>query len=549
MGPPLPVRRPDRRRIVASAALAVISLLALSAWAGPWPAIAGLLLSALVITGFWTGHIQALQGQLALTDARLAQVYDFNPIGIAALDSDGRYTYVNPAYRAIYGWESEAFIGRTLVDMVVPLRDRYPMTQILLQAVQSGELPEPREWEQRCKSGGRVVVRHHFDVIYDAGGRGMGVLIAADDVTATFNLEHELGRASRTVQRLAEALPDPVGIVVDGRVVWANGLLLSLLGFEDVDDAVGSSMVLYVAEEERPGWGQLMERAAQAPVAPVQLELLTRDNRRLAAEVSALPLVFQTERAVMVVARDLTNVRSLEAQVKQLDRMASLGTLAAGVAHEINNPLTYIHLKLHCAIAEVEGLQGFDPAVAKGLKDALDGANRVREIVKELRTFSHQGSEMTTVDVESVVEGALRIVSNEVRHNAIVVRDFGVAPPVYGNQGRLAQVFLNLVTNALHAVEDRGAGVGEIRICTRLIDDMVEISVQDSGVGVPPEMIDRVFDAFFTTKATGRGTGLGLAVCRNIVEEHGGTISVSSPIGEGATFTVRIHPLPRGLAI
>ena len=253
---------------------------------------------------------------------------------------------------------------------------------------------------------------------------------------------------------------------------------------------------------------------------------------------------------------DITEPRRLQAQLMVSDRMASVGTLAAGMAHEINNPLAAVIANLDFMVeslgraVEDEAPEGSTPRrnawlreELKGpLEDAREAAQRVRFIVRDLKIFSRTpGDEPpAAVDVRPIMESSLRMAWNEIRHRARLVKDYEPVPGVRANEARLGQVFLNLIVNAAQALPEGRAEHNEIRVRTRLAGARVVIEVSDTGPGIPPEIIGRIFDAFFTTKAVGVGTGLGLAICQRIVTDMGGELTVASTVGKGTTFCVSL---------
>ncbi|HET9552940.1 MAG TPA: ATP-binding protein [Anaeromyxobacteraceae bacterium] len=235
------------------------------------------------------------------------------------------------------------------------------------------------------------------------------------------------------------------------------------------------------------------------------------------------------------------------ARLAQADRLASIGTLAAGVAHELNNPLTFVLSNLAFAAEELERVlasPAAEPAavedLVRALEEARQGADRMRVIVRDLRALS-RGDEQPhgPVEVARVLEYAVGLAWSELRHRARLVRVLGDVPPVRGSEARLGQVFLNLLVNAAQAVPEGAPDRNEIRLVARRADgDRVAIEVSDTGAGMSPETRRKIFDPFFTTKAAGVGTGLGLWVCHNLVAAHGGEIEVESEPGRGTTFRV-----------
>ncbi len=254
----------------------------------------------------------------------------------------------------------------------------------------------------------------------------------------------------------------------------------------------------------------------------------------------------ETGRAIRMTGsmQDITARKALEERLLLADRMASMGTLAAGVAHEINNPLAYIKGNLDYVLETLAGETGLDPDVVLALEDAREGANRVRAIVRDLKMFSRAGAASKgPVDVEAVVTSSIAMAWNEIRHRARLVRRAGNPPPVLASEARLGQVVLNLVVNAAQAIPEGATEAHEIRVETGVAaDGRVFIEVADTGVGITPETRRRMFDPFFTTKAIGDGTGLGLSICHAIVTELGGEIAVESDPGRGTTLRVLLAP-------
>lgn len=253
---------------------------------------------------------------------------------------------------------------------------------------------------------------------------------------------------------------------------------------------------------------------------------------------------------------DVTERRNMQARLQLADRMASVGTLAAGVAHEINNPLAYVLANLGYAHGELNRQleRGAPPTlhlVSTALGEALHGAERVQNIVGDLKTFSRESPEqLHAVDVRRVLDSTLNLASAEIRHRARLVKRYGDGvPPVHGNESRLGQVFLNLLVNAVQSLPSDGtAEQQEIRVTTRRQEDgRVAVEITDTGAGIAPELMGRIFDPFFTTKPPGVGTGLGLSICHNLVTAMGGELHVFSDLGRGTTFQILMPPSQESL--
>lgn len=303
---------------------------------------------------------------------------------------------------------------------------------------------------------------------------------------------------------------------------------------------------------------QVRRRTAELQTALRENERINRDLTREREE----------QRVLIKKLEDAHN------QLLQAEKLASIGQLAAGVAHEVNNPIGFVNSNLgtlkqyigdlfelidayeqlepELPVTSREGLKALKarielPFLREDLPslitESIDGTARVRRIVQDLRDFSREGdADWHTVDVHAGLESTLKVVWSEIRYKAEIERDYGQLPEIYCLPSQLNQVFLNLLLNAAQAILEHGT----ITLRTRCQEDHVFISVSDTGVGIAPENLDRIFDPFFTTKPVGKGVGLGLSVTYGIVEKHGGRIEVESEPGKGSTFTIRL-PVRQGV--
>lgn len=238
---------------------------------------------------------------------------------------------------------------------------------------------------------------------------------------------------------------------------------------------------------------------------------------------------------IVGVAQDITETKEVQARMVFSDRMISIGTLAGGVAHEINNPLATISASLEM-IAEARG--------DSETRDARRAVDRIRTIVRGLGAFSRVDDDSRQpVDINRVMELAIGLASNEIRHRARLVKQLGTVPAVFANAARLGHVFLNLLTNAAEAFREGDVGQHEVKVVTRTDDaGWAIIDVHDNGAGIPRDVQARIFDPFFTTKGVGQGTGLGLSICHGTVRSLGGDITFRTQVGRGTTFSVALPP-------
>ena len=353
-----------------------------------------------------------------------------------------------------------------------------------------------------------------------------------------FSLLAPTGFAGQILESMSEgvALATP-----EGRIRLANPSLAALL------EVPLASLI------DRPIQSFLagVDLDCEEEVREIESEIDTPE-RRVPVALSSAPLRDKLGNllGLVLVVRDLREVVNLRSRLITSARLAAVGELAAGIAHEINNPLAYIGANLRAlrehwlaladawrsGAAKADFAELFDEGTAM-LDDSLEGVERTAVIVRDVRTFSHGGSdERERFDPNEVLERALRVAAPQLRRVATIERAYGEIPLVEGARRELEQVFLNLIVNAGQALEE----LGVLRVRTAVVDGEVEIAVADSGRGIAPEHIDRIFDPFFTTKPVGEGTGLGLSISHEIVRRHGGRIDVSSEPGHGTEFRVRL---------
>ena len=356
----------------------------------------------------------------------------------------------------------------------------------------------------------------------------------------------ESARRNRLLGFAVDQASDPTAVLDgEGRVVdaneamarWAGEARGALLGrpFGEVHGGPG---------DER--WRDLLGAARSGEEVRAEVSRFGGTGEARTVEWSVGRLAFEGRDHYVVTARDVTDRRRAETAI----RLAGMGTLAAGVAHEINNPLSFVlanlvHLRESLSAGHVTPEQREDLAAAA--RDAEEGATRVSNIVRDLRAVSRpEGDTLRSIDVRTPLRAALSMAHNEIRHRARLVTEMGEVPLVLANEGRMTQVFLNLLVNAAQAIPEGRADANEIRVRTFTDGSgRAVVEVADTGSGMPPEVRARIFDPFYTTKAPGVGTGLGLSICHGIVSSLGGEIEVESEAGRGSTFRVALPPTSR----
>ncbi len=316
----------------------------------------------------------------------------------------------------------------------------------------------------------------------------------------------------------------------------------------------------------------------QNAVHRLQLE---NDNKNYRANLERLvsERTIELKKINSELARALDEIRNTQAHMVHTEKMASIGQLAAGVAHEINNPVGFVGSNLNTLaeyqsdlslliqeyrklmrelkespdagkcesileqVQQIETLENdldVDYLITDTndlIEESIEGTDRIKKIVADLKDFAHPGEDkLKPSDINKNLESTLNVVWNELKYKATVTKDFGELPYIICNPHQLNQVFMNILVNAAQAIEKQG----EIAISTRAVDDAVEIKFRDTGSGIEPKSVGRIFDPFFTTKEVGKGTGLGLHLAYNIIKKHNGSVNVESELGVGTTFTIRL---------
>ncbi len=344
-------------------------------------------------------------------------------------------------------------------------------------------------------------------------------------------------------------------LTLDGMFMYASPNWTEILGHE-ISEVMGQSFVPFVHPDDVPRCVAFLEGvAAGKKQAGIEYRVKHKNGSWRWHTSNASPVKDEEGKVVsyLGIARDITERKQMETQLMQAEKMASLGMLVAGVAHEINTPVAAIssmHDTLVRAVErsrstlntmfteESDERQKVD-RVFKVIEDAnrviASGTERVANIVRRLKTFARlDEAELKQVDIHEGIEDTLTMVHHELKNKVVIERSFGDVPPISCYPSQLNQVFLNLLINAIQAIEDEGT----ITITTLQKDDHAYIQFRDTGVGIPDEALARIFVPGYTTKDRGTSTGLGLSICHQIVRDHNGNILVESEVGKGTIFTI-----------
>jgi two-component system NtrC family sensor kinase len=524
---------------------------------------------------------------------------DYLPSLFWRSDSQGKFDFVNKVWLDFTGHSPDEELGSGWMDGIHP-EDFDALFTTYKISIQE---KKPFHVEFRLKnynSEYRWVVCSGNPFYYKSGNYG-GHIGICYDITERRQMEEILRVSEDYFKSFIESSQDCIAhITTDGRFLSMNEAGCRLYGISDPGDIVNMSFSDMVVQNRELVY-EAIGRAAVGDSVSVRYMSRNKQGNELWWDAKLTPVIDLNKeiRGILLVSRDITEqkraedaleqknrelgkayaeLKSAQSQILQQEKMASIGQLAAGVAHEINNPMGFIisninslnkytvkvmdYLKTQADVIDKSANGRCDPEALNKLlekkrslkidyisedivnliRESLDGADRVKKIVQDLKNFSRiDETEYKMADINAGIDSTINIIWNELKYKASLVKEFGDIPPTKCNPGQLNQVFMNLLMNAVQAIEQHG----EIRVKTWHEDNFIKVSIADSGCGIPEDKLGRIFEPFFTTKEVGKGTGLGLSIVYDIVKKHNGDIHVQSEIGKGTTFILSI-PITEG---
>jgi signal transduction histidine kinase/CheY-like chemotaxis protein len=493
-------------------------------------------------------------------------ILDDLPVGVwVGTVPDGTVVYVNKMFERILGMASVQSSRIGDVPETYGLVDRdgnpYPVEKLPFARVLVAQAPVVVDDIVARRRNGDVHIRAFGSPIFGPERTLTHVVVAFLDISKEAEVDAERKLMQERLSFACNHAPIAIWMAdAAGVITMSEGAGLASLGVKS-GELVGKNLFdLYAAHPTIPGY---IRRALTGDsfwytveVGDAVYDTWLTPVRGISGEVVG----------ITGLSNDVSHVRKLQNKAIQNDRVMALGTLAASVAHEINNPLTYVIANGDAVADEIDALEKLMAAdlrgptladaraslarIREGLGPIRSGASRIAGITRDLRSFSRPDeSSMARIDIRTVVESVLRLVAKEVEARARLVLDLQPTPPVLGNEARLVQVVLNLIVNAFQALPPDAPSRNEVHIGTRTDGGRIVIEIADSGRGVPATDRELIFEPFFSTKEIGQGTGLGLFVCRNIVRGFSGEIEVGDRPGGGAQFRVTLPAAPEVPAV
>ncbi|PRP93030.1 Sporulation kinase A [Enhygromyxa salina] len=484
---------------------------------------------------------------------QLRAMFDSLPMPVAIVSAAGVFLQCNREVERALHQPRGAVVGKTLTEVFA----NEDLAQIFADLQARGRMRD-QELELRTRVGQpRWVAAQARWIPSEGGGYAIGTFV---DITERRATEAALRASESSLRSVLQATPDGIIVHSEGRYLFVNPAAMRQLGFTDDAEIIGESIYEQLVSSEVDSVRARIQKmiCSGEPAGPRDLQFQRANGEIYVGEIVSIPARFDGAAAIITIVRDISEQRRIQSQMFLADRLATVGTLAVGVAHEINNPLSWVIGNLGLLADEFDNqvrmreLPGHDPVavgasrarVRELLGRAQEGTERVRRIVRDLGRFGRtDDAEGQVVDIHALLDSTIEIADMQIRHRARLARNYLSAGYARGGEARLGQVFLNLLVNAGQAIEPGAPRENRVKVETRDLDDgRLEIAISDTGCGITEDVRARIFEPFFTTKPIGEGTGIGLAISRDIVASMAGEIVVESEVGRGTTFRVRLPP-------
>ncbi len=480
--------------------------------------------------------------EAALQQSRERLQVTLSSIGdaVVSCDAAGQITFMNPRAEEYLGWTTEAAVGSPLrqVLRVVDEETGEPVEDIATQVLRDrSPIRRADRLALVAKDGANIPIEGSAAPIRDAAGKLTGVVLVFHSVTEQRRAQEQVRASERRYRTLVESSPDAVVVHLNGTIVFANAVALRLFGAKYREELQGRKMLEMVHSELHDVVRERIGEVQSGGLAPLrELRIVRLDGREVTVEATAASIDWQGEVAVQSILRDITARKTAEALLIQTEKLASVGRMAASIAHEINNPLA--------AVMNTVYLARKTPQVPEQAMEYLGIAEeelkRVSHITRQVLGFYREGSALKRVTVDSVMDSTLDLLQSKIRaKQAKIEKRYRGDLEIKAVGGELRQVFSNLLVNSLECIGE--CGTVKLRItgaqCTKCGERLVRVAVADNGPGIREAIRPRMFEALFTTKGD-TGTGLGLWVSKQIVEKHGGTIRFRSRATGAQTGTV-----------
>jgi PAS domain S-box-containing protein len=523
------------------------------------------------VVGISRDITERIKMEISLRDseARTRAITESAQDAIIIMDASGNISYWNPAAEKILGYEAREALGQNLHYFISPKRYHETFDRAFPQFARTGQgnaVGKTLELYAQKKDGKEISVELSMSAVQIGGGwHAVGIM---RDISQRKRVEDALKESEEKFRVIASSALDAIVMMdEEGKLIFWNNAAERIFGFSE-KEAIGQNIQILLAPSNKRD--SILQRfnnmKGDTPESEtgetIELDAVHKSGKEFPAELSLSAMMLQEKRYLVGIIRDISELRRSKAQLVQSEKLAAIGTLAAGVAHEINNPIGYINSNLNTLAKYAHKVKEFlgknippensdrqemeeilnDCGCA--ISESLEGTSRVKKIVADLKSFSRiDRAEKEFANINEGIESTLNIVWNELKYKCKVEKQLGQLPELFCIPNQLNQVFMNLLVNAGQAItNDKGL----IVIKTWADQGNIFISIKDNGSGIPKENMNKIFEAFFTTKEVGKGTGLGLSLVYDIIKKHNGKIDVESTVGVGTEFVVTF-PIEGGI--
>jgi len=488
------------------------------------------------------------------SENKYRQLVELANEGIWKINQESVTTFVNARMAEIMGNTIEEMMGRSLFSF---MDDKgVALAQKNVERRKQG-ITEEHDFEFIRKDGKRIYTRLETSPINDEQGNYIGALALVSDITLKKQTEAALRESEKLYRTLLNASPEGIIIMdIEGQITEISNITLEIFGIENKLEYIGKKFLGFIPDEEQAKLMDILGRTqVEGLVQNVEFVLKRKNQTKFICEISTT-LIQESDgspKAYMAIIRDVTQRKKMETMHTHADRMASLGEMASGIAHEINQPLNTLSLVMDNIMYEATKKEGLGQEYLKKKSDKIfENITRIRNIIDHVRAFSrsHDDFVLAGFDINTSIRNAISLISEQFKHLAINlnIQLEKKLPAIFGNTFTFEQVILNLLSNARDALLERktkessflGLSIG---IRSFLEDKRVIIEITDNGIGISKEDIDHIMLPFYTTKDTGKGTGLGLSISYQIIKDMNGSIDVSLTELNETAFTI-ILPVP-----
>lgn len=477
---------------------------------------------------------------------------------ILRLDKEGHITFFNEYSQKLFGVSEKEVLGKNIIGTIVPEKDSLGNNQSdkIRDVLDYPELFAHTENEHIRRDGRSIWVAWSNQAIYDDDGKVSEILCVGNDLTDRRKAEAALCESEEKHRLLVETILDVVYTLnLDGNFTYLSPMVEQIAGYAPVE-LIGRHFTEILVPSQHQKISNLFDNSiSKSQTASEQIDIITKDGSTVPVEFNSSALYDSSGNAIGVigVARDITmrvqeeeKRKELEVKALSQSKLASLGEIATGIAHEINQPLSYINVIIQSTLQEIIHNR-FDPdELREDFRESLRQINKISNIISHLRTFGRSDSTVfEQISLPKVIDDSMILMNERIRLKNIVFEkniETGL-PDIRGNSIRMEQVFVNFFQNSIDALENQESK--KITVSMRQVNDHIEVRFSDNGPGVDPVLMEKIFEPFFTTKKVGKGTGLGLSIVYGIVEDHNGTITCESEPGQGTTFIIALPCSPQ----